>query len=129
MNRVSEFGAITEEEKGLNPDKEDSEDDGLEEVIDEGRFAFLKVAMADELHDPTQSPYGECWSQVSVWEAVDNQVGPVPHGQQDWRVEKARERLQDDKVGSIAQRGEGGKVQVVSGALGPEQCRASQQLG
>jgi len=74
VDRVSEFGAITEEEEGLDPDKEDGEDDGLEEVIDEGGFAFLKVAMADELHDPAEGPYGECWSQVSVWRVVDNQV-------------------------------------------------------
>jgi hypothetical protein len=86
VNRAGEFGAVSEEEEGLDPDEKEGEDDGLEEVIDEGGFAFLEVAVAYELQDPAEGPHSQRGAHVRVREGVDEQVGPVSHGQQDGRI-------------------------------------------
>lgn len=54
-----EFLAVAKGEEHLEPDEERSEEDGLEEAVQQGGGAVLELAVADKLEDPADDVGGD----------------------------------------------------------------------
>lgn len=52
LNSRLEFPSVSKLEKHFQPDKHGSEENGLDEIVQQGRGAALKDTMTDELCDP-----------------------------------------------------------------------------
>lgn len=52
LNSGLEFSSVSKLKKHLKPDKHGGEEDGLDEIVQQGRGATLEDPMTDELRDP-----------------------------------------------------------------------------
>lgn len=59
VDTLLELGAVSDHEKKLEPDEQGSEEDGLEEVVQQGGGSTLELAVADKLRDPAYDMDGK----------------------------------------------------------------------
>ena len=104
-----EFWAVAELEEQLEPDEERGEEDGLEQVVEQGRGSALELAVADKLGQPAHD--------VSDDGGLGGSRGGYPQvvcagggSQADEGQHGAGDRFKEHIEGAVCQGGEGAKV-------------------
>jgi len=104
--------AIAELEEDLEPDKHGGEEDGLDEIVEQGGRTALKGAMANELGDPRDDvdDEGELEGGLGVLEA--HVIGEGGAADAEGGQDEAGDGLEQDVEPRVKQRGDGAEVEV-----------------
>lgn len=107
--------AVAELEENLEPDENGGEEDGLDEVVEQGGSAALKGAVADELGDPADDVDDEGHLEGASRVLGAHVVGKGSGGDAKGGQDKAGDGLQEDIEGGVGEGEDGAEVQVQVG--------------
>lgn len=110
-----QFRAVAQEEQDLEPHEHGSEEEGLDDVVQEGGGAALEGAVADELEDPARHMDGDGILEGGVRVGQPHVVAKGGGSQADGREDEAGHGLQQQVERRVERGCDGAEVEVQVG--------------